>query len=417
MGHVHHYSCDACGAVIEPRDASYTCPACGPRWGTLHVHYDLDALRSRMSRETLRENRDPSIWRYADLLPVGAGAAALARGPRVGGTPLYDAPRLASEAGIAHLWIKDDAMNPSASLKDRASSVCVARARELGAQTITVASTGNAAASLSLFAAFARIPVTIFVPAHTSEAKLTQMAVFGARVVKVAGTYDQCVSLSLEATRTLGWFNRTSGFNPVLAEGKKTVALEICEQLSFDVPDWVAVPVGDGCILSGVWKGFCDFHALGLIDRKPRLLGVQAENAAPLFAAWSRGDARPSPTGSDTIADGIAVGDPRDALPALRAVRDSDGAFVTVSDAEILAAMRDLARGAAVFAESAAAASFAGVRRFARAGGLGAQDRVAAILTGSGLKDIKNATAAASDAVMPVVPPDFAEARRALGVR
>lgn len=414
MGHISHYTCDACGVAIAPGEVLYTCPACGPRWGTLHVHYDLGALRGRLTRESLAQDRNPSVWRYFDLLPIAD--RRFAEGPRVGGTPLYDATGLAQELGLGNLYVKDDALNPSASLKDRASTVLVARARELGKDTVTVASTGNAAASISLFCAWAKLPVTIFVPERTSEAKLAQMAIFGARVVKVAGSYDECVGLSLQATEALGWFNRTSGFNPVLAEGKKTVALEICEQTAFDVPDWVAVPVGDGCILSGVWKGFCDFHALGLIDRKPRLLGVQAENAAPLFHAWTRGDARPTPTGSDTLADGIAVGDPRDGLPALRAVRESDGAFITVSDDQILDAMRDLARGAGVFAESAAAASFAGVRKFAEAGRFGNGARVATILTGSGLKDVKNAACAAHDAKAPVIPPDFAAARRALGV-
>lgn len=413
MGHISKLTCDACGAAYGPAELTYTCPACGPRWGTLHVHYDLDAARKTLNRASLERDRDVSMWRYFDLLPIAHRESAPA--PRVGGTPLYSVPALASELGVRAVMIKDDALNPSASLKDRASAVLVAKARETGVKAITVASTGNAAASISLFSAWAKLPCVIFVPERTSEAKLTQMAIFGARVIKVRGTYDECVALSLQATAELGWFNRTSGFNPVLAEGKKTVALELCEQTAFNVPDWVAVPVGDGCILSGVWKGFCDFHALGLIDRKPRLLGVQAAGSAPLFDAWLRGATRTEPGGSETLADGIAVGDPRDAIPALRAIRESEGAFIAVPDSAILDAMRDLARTAGIFAESAAAASLAGLRAFAKTGGFAEDARVAAILTGSGLKDVKNA-ASAANATLPTIAPDFAEARALLGV-
>lgn len=413
MGRIAHYTCDACGARHRPEDVTYTCPACGPRWGTLAVEYDLDGLRGALTREALARDPDPSIWRYFDLLPVGDRGAAPA--PRVGGTPLYAAPRLGAEIGVPSLWIKDEGPNPSASLKDRASTVLVARARELGRHAIVAASTGNAASSVSLFAAWAGLPCYIFVPETTAEAKLAQMAIFGAHVVKVEGTYDQAFDLSLEASRRWGWFNRGSAYNPVLGEGKKTVALEICEQTGFDPPEVVAVPVGDGCILGGVWKGFRDFHALGLIERLPRLVGVQAEGAAPLHRAWREGLERPAPSGCATIADGIAVGDPRDALKALRAVRQSGGAFVTVSDDEILAAMRDTARLAGVFAESAAAAAVAGLRAYARAGGIRPGERAVAILTGSGIKDVRNALRAASRPPISA-PPDLVAVQKALGI-
>jgi threonine synthase len=413
MGRVSSLRCDACGTAYRPGEILYTCPGCGPRWGTLTIEYDLAEVRRRLGRESLGRDPERSIWRYFDLLPVGDRAAVPA--PRVGGTPLYEAPRLAAELGVRTLYLKDDALNPSASLKDRASAVLVARAREIGAQAVTAASTGNAASSVSLFAAWAGLPCYIFVPEGTAEAKLAQMAIFGAHVVKVQGTYDQAFDLSVEASRAWGWFNRGSAYNPVLCEGKKTVALEICEQTGFDPPDVVAVPVGDGCILGGVWKGFCEAHALGLVERRPRLVGVQAEGAAPLYRAWKEGADRPRPSACQTLADGIAVGDPRDALKALRAVRESGGAFVTVSDEEILGAMRDLARSAGVFAESAAAAALAGLRRHAREGGLRPGERAAVLLTGAGIKDVKNALRAA--ARPPVsAPPDLEEVRKVLAL-
>jgi threonine synthase len=312
----------------------------------------------------------------------------------IGGTPLVAAPRLAAALGLGALHIKDDGRNPSASLKDRASVIAVGRALEARTPRVTAASTGNAASSLATIAASVGLETIIFVPEAIPRAKLAQLLLHGARVVLVRGNYDAAYDLCLAATARFGWYSRNTGFNPYLCEGKKTVALEIAEALAWRAPDRVFVSVGDGCILAGVHKGFADLVALGWIDRVPALVGVQADGASSLADAF-RADARTAAevraTMPRTFADSIAVGNPRDATKALRAARETGGEILAVADDEIRDAMRRLAREAGVFAEPAGAAAFAGVLRLAREARLHAGERVVALVTGSGLKDVESA--------------------------
>jgi threonine synthase len=403
--------CDSCGASFRPGEIELTCPSCGDRLGTLTVEYDLEAISRLLNREVLRERRDFSHWRYLELLPVAGRPAELH--PRVGWTPLYETPDLARRLGLERLWLKDDGLNPSASYKDRASSVAVAHALSLGRRQICAASTGNAASSLSLFAACAGLRAVILVPESAPEAKLAQLLLFGAEVLMVRGNYDQAFELSLGLSRQLGFYCRSTAVNPVLAEGKKTGALEICEQFDFEPPDWVAVGVGDGCILGGLWKGFCDFYRLGLIHRRPRLLGVQAAGSAPLYRAWREGAARVEDLQApSTAADSICVGRPRDQLKALRAVRESGGAFMAVDDEEILGAMR-LMGSAGVFAEPAGAASLAGLAAARGQNIIGRSESALALITGNGLKDISSARRAAA-ARPRLIDADLAAALEAL---
>ena len=293
--------------------------------------------------------------------------------------------------GIKDLWVKDDGRNPTASFKDRASAVGVAKARELGRSIITAASTGNAASSLVGLAASVGIETYIFVPETAPQAKIAQLLVFGAHVIMVRGTYDQAFDLCLRASGEYGWYSRNTAYNPYLSEGKKTAALEVCEQLGWQAPDKIFVSVGDGCIIGGIWKGLKDLQALGFIDKMPQLIGVQAEGSAVLAEAWGRGSEEIKPIVPDTLADSIAVGIPRDRIKALRAVRETQGEYITVSDEEILDAMLVLARGAAVFAEPAGATGYAGLAKMVGEGRIDPSERVVVLVTGNGLKDVKSA--------------------------
>jgi len=389
--------CVRCGAATAIADDRYVCPVCG---GNLLVEYDLDRVKRDWSRGVLERDGARTIWRYLPLLPVRERL----EGPPVGWTPLVAAPKLARELGLTKpLLLKDDGRNPSASFKCRASAVALERAREIGRDLVTGASTGNAASATAVLAAAPGIRTRIFVPKAAPRAKIAQLLTFGAEVLAVDGTYDQAFDLCLAATQRFGWYNRNTGYNPYTREGKKTVSFEISEQLGWEVPDLVVVPVGDGNIISGVWKGFEEFRRLGFIERSPRLLAVQAEGSAAVVHA-AAGDGVIRPVSGETVADSISVSLPRDGEAAVRAIRESNGLGVTVSDQAILAAIGELARGAGVFAEPAAAASWAGLREAHRRGLLDPGWRVVALITGNGLKDVAAAMKTVGEP--RVIPPD-----------
>lgn len=404
--------CSICGAEYAPGAVTYTCPVCG-EVGTLDVLYDYDALKARLDREALAGG-PASMWRYRALLPLGADSAVPPLA--VGMTPLYDAPRLAADLGLARAWVKDDGRNPTGSLKDRASALVVARAIEQGVQTVSAASTGNAAAALAgVCASVGRAPI-IFVPASAPEAKIAQLLVYGATVLLVEASYDHAFDLCMELSIEQGWYCRNTGVNPFTAEGKKTVAFEMAEQLNWNLPDVVVVTVGDGNILAGVHKGFVDLQHLGWISRIPRLIGVQAAGSSPLVTAWQTGQSavEMQPVEAETVADSISAGLPRDRSKALRAVRETDGAFVAVPDEAIIASIPALARLTGVFAEPAAAAAYAGCRRAVELGYIQPDERVLLLVTGSGLKDVRRAQQSVSGGIR--VPPNTEAVRRALGL-
>ncbi len=411
MDQVSCLRCMICGKDHDPRKVLYVCPSCGVE-GILDVVYDYPLIARRLTKERLSANRDMSIWRYLDLLPV------LRQAPRpplkVGWTPLYKAEKLGQELGCPHLYFKDDGRNPTASFKDRASAVGVAKAMELGHQVITCASTGNAASSLAGISASVGLRSIIFVPHNAPQAKVAQLLTYGAQVFLVQGTYDQAFDLCLEASSQFGWYSRNTAYNPYLSEGKKTAALEICEQLGWRAPDTVFVSVGDGCIIGGLWKGFHDLLQLGFIDKMPRLVGVQAEGCQPIRRAFETG--QPVQTVLPrTIADSIAVGHPRDALKALRAVRDSRGFMVAVDDGQILEAMGILARKTGVFGEPAGVTGFAGLLKALSQDRVGVDERVVVVITGSGLKDVQAALKAAAQPthIEPTMAAVVREIRRA----
>lgn len=394
--------CVLCGRRYDPDALVHTCDACGLD-GTLDVLYDLDQVRRSFSREALGRSSRRSLWRYAPLLPVEQDRSIPPL--EVGWSPLYQSDLLAQRYALRALYVKDDGRNPTGSLKDRASAVGVARARDLGQRAVACASTGNAASSLAGFAAVAGLPSYIFVPESAPEGKVAQLLIYGATVFLVRGDYAKAFDLATAAMGRFGWYNRNCAINPFLVEGKKTCALEIAEQLGWDVPDRIFIAVGDGCCLSGLYKGFHDLKELGFIERLPRLVGVQAEGAAPIAAAFRAGASRVTFGAAETLADSISVGSPRNWAKALRALRETGGDVETVTDGEILDAMRELAQSTGVFAEPAGAAAFAGCRKAALAGRVGSCERVAVVVTGNGLKDVQSARKAAGSPL--VVDPDL----------
>jgi threonine synthase len=386
---VQGLACVFCGNRYPAR-VLFTCPRCGIG-GILDVEYDYRSIARRLTRRALAARRDYSQWRYRELLPIRADSALPL--VSVGWTPLTLAPALARHVGVGQLFLKDDGRNATGSLKDRASAVGVVKAREKRRKIIGCASTGNAASSCAGMAASLGLRSVIFVPERAPEPKVTQLLVFGATVLRVQGSYEQAFQLCQQACAKWGWYNRNSAINPYLVEGKKTAGLEIGEQLAWEPTDWVAVSVGDGCTIAAVWKGFRELHALGLIDRTPRILGVQAAGAAPVTAAFLSG-APLDPIEPHTIADSIAVGVPRNWKKAVLAVRESGGTMINVTDEEILDAMRYTGRLAGVFAEPAAATAVAGLRRAAAEGIIARRASAVALITGNGLKDVQSARAA-----------------------
>jgi threonine synthase len=428
MDHVLGLKCTICGKEYQAGAVEYVCPDHGDD-GILDVAYDYGLIAQRIEPNQIAKQQTYSIWRYLPLLPVDPVVARHLFADNVlssvGWTPLYPAPRLAAELGLHHLWVKDDGRQPTASFKDRASAIAVVKTRELGYEVVTTASTGNAAAALSGLCAAVSQPNVIFVPRTAPQAKIAQLLVYGATVLLVDGTYDDAFELCLEAAPEFGWYNRNTAYNPYMSEGKKTVVYEICEQLTrrelgnggtgkWEVPDVVMVPVGDGCIIGGVHKGFRDLLALGWIDHMPRIIGVQAAGSSPLVDAWEQGleGWEIEPVEAHSVADSIVAGLPRDRIKALRAVRESGGAFLRVRDKEIVAAIPALAQGCGVFAEPAAAAAYAGLVKAVEQGLVRAEARVVVLATGSGLKDI--ATAKKSVGEPTVVAPDLLDVRRAL---
>jgi threonine synthase len=378
--------CVLCGKTHDPSDVEYTCPSCGID-GTLDVLYDYVAARKELTHKALAANPDRSMWRYAPVLPDMP--LEVIRRLHCGWTPLSGAPHLASEYGVRRLLVKDEGRNPTGSTKDRASAVAVNRALHLGKHVVACSSTGNAASSLSGFSAAGGVETYIFVPHAAPEAKVAQLLIYGSHVMLVEGDYAETFTLSTQAIEHYGWYNRNCAINPYLVEGKKTLGMEICEQLHWEVPDYAFIAVGDGCCISGLYKGFGDLAQLGLIDRIPKLIGVQAEGSKPIHCAIQAGATRVEFGKADTLADSISVGAPRNWAKALRAIRTSGGTTVAVTDEEILQAMRILARSTGVFGEPAGVAGFAGFIKMATSGNFfSGTETVVIAMTGNGLKDI-----------------------------
>lgn len=381
-------ACVVCGASYDLGQTDYVCPTCGPV-GTLNMRY-------HHTPQQYPADGPLTMWRQRDLLPLhGEPLAGL---QTIGGTPLirYAAlERLAATLDVAGVCIKNDGLSLTGSLKDRASAMVVNYAvQQLGRRVIATASTGNAAAALAgCCAAVPEADAVIFVPASAPQGKIAQMLIFGATVLLVDGDYDTAFDLCWEACERFGWYNRSTGINPITTEGKKTVVHEIAEQLGWKMPDVIVVSVGDGSIISGVYKGCRELYELGWTDRIPRLIGVQSSGSDTLVFAWENNIAPADMTErpANTIADSISSRLPRDRAKALQAVQHSKGAFVRVDDAAILAAIPALAQQSGVFAEPAAAAAYAGALVARQAGHIAPSEQVLLLITGNGLKDVRGA--------------------------
>ena len=390
MKNVKCGKCVRCGKEYAATPDLTNCE-CG---GIIDIIYDYEYIKSVLTKEMMAERKNPTMWRYRELLPVEETTPDTPL--RVGMSPLYEEPRLAEMLGLGKLWIKDDGQNPTASMKDRASAMAVAKAMEAGAKTIACSSTGNAASSLAGNAAAAGIKTFIFVPERAPKGKVSQLMIFGANVVSVKGNYEETFKMSAAAIEKYGWYNRNAAINPYLSEGKKTVALEIAEQLNWEMPDYLAMSVGDGCSIAGVWKGLKDLYAIGFIDKLPRLLSAQSYGCYPINRAIQE-DAEWYPMEENTIADSISVGVPRNADKALAAIRESNGIAVCVTDEEILAAQKFLGMTCGVFGEPAGVTGTAALKKACEEGLIPKGATVVSIVTGNGLKDTVNAIKAAGE--------------------
>src|SRR6056297_628154 len=394
MKYVTGLHCIKCGREYEADPERYLCDDCED--GILDVDYDYQKIKAEWSKEALKANPDQRIWRFEPLLPIKPETEK----PKlaVGNTPVYNSPALAAEFGIKELIIKDDGLNPTASLKDRASAMAVVKAQEAGSKTVACSSTGNAASSLAgnIASMGGRMKAVIFVPDRAPAGKLSQLLIYGADVVSVKGSYEEAFYLSAEAIKKWGWYNRNAAINSYLVEGKKTVSLEMAEQLNWDMPDWVVFSVGDGCTIAGAWKGLYDLKQIGFIDKVPKLLGVQAEGCAPITEAFRSGKDL-EVTGENTLADSIAVGKPRNYKKAIDGIKASKGDMINVSDDEILEMMKVLGRTTGVFGEPAGVAGLAGLKKMVKKGKIKKEESVVSVITGNGLKDVENAVRAAGN--------------------
>ena len=418
------YRCSLCGAEYSPTDVTYTCPKDG---GNLDVVLDYDAIKSKYKPEDILSRTDPSLWRFLPLLPVSEPDGDGTPLHVAGGTPVYKLTRLGEQLGLQNLWLKDESRNPTASFKDRASAIVVARACQIRAEVVVTASTGNAGAALAGMAAAVGQKAIIFAPKSAPPAKVAQLLVFGAKVILVDGTYDDAFDLTVKAADEFGWYCRNTGYNPFTAEGKKTAALEIWEWWAQAHQKWheeagigadvehapltVFVSVGDGNIISGIHKGFKDLYRLGWLPRVPRIIGVQAEGSAAISNAFHAGTETITPVSASTIADSISVDLPRDGVRAVRAAKETGGTYVNVSDQDILRAIAELG-AVGVFAEPAGATAYAGLVRAAGSGVVGSEDPILVLNTGSGLKDVRAAMQAVASA--PTIEPTLEAVKRLL---
>jgi threonine synthase len=379
------YHCTTCGKTYRRDEVRYLCPDCSKQYrpgiplvGVLSVQFDYAAIKRRFRKQAPDWNLFSAVEeKHYPPYPLGR-------------TPFFPIAALGKAFGFDNVWLKNDGLNPSASLKDRASFLVVAEANRLKEPTVVTASTGNAASALAAVCAAAGKQAIIFVPENAPKAKLVQMLLYGAKVIPVRGTYDDAFRLSLEYTARKGGLNRNTAYHPLTIEGKKTVGLEIYEQNKWKAPDVILVPVGDGVIICGVFKAFYDLKAAGLITRLPRLVCVQAERSSAIHHYIRTGKYRDARQPA-TIADSISVSIPSNAHIARQAVLDSAGFSITVTDREILRAQRTLAEKTGIFAEPAAAATVAALKKLQGSELLDRKEQITLLITGHGLKDVEAA--------------------------
>ena len=416
------YKCSLCGAEYLQGQVTYICPKDG---GNLDVVLDYESIKKKFQPEDITSRTESSLWRYLPLLPVNEPEGDSTPLHAAGWTPVFALPRLADKLSLEHLWLKDESRNPTASFKDRASAVVVTRAREIKADVVVTASTGNAGAALAGMSAAIGQKAIIFAPKSAPQAKVAQLLIFGAKVILVDGTYDDAFDLSIKASNEFGWYCRNTGYNPFTLEGKKTAAFEIWEwwieahrnwhkkdsPLDNHSPLSIFVSVGDGNIISGIHKGFKDLLALGWIPNMPRIIGVQAEGSAAIANAFNADTEIITPVSAKTIADSISVDLPRDGVRAVRAAKETSGTYITVSDKEIIKSIAELGK-MGIFPDPAGATAYAGLVKAAGLGVIGSDDPILVLNTGSGLKDVRAAMQAVAEA--PIIEPTLSAVKKLL---
>jgi len=407
------YKCSICNKEYLPASILYTCPQCG---GNLDVVINFEHLAHKYQPEDIISRTDFSLWRYLPLLPISDPGGERTPLRHAGWTPLYSPPELQQKLGLHCFWLKDEGKNPTASFKDRASAIVVGRAREINAEIVVTASTGNAGAALAGMAAAIGQKSIIFAPKTAPQAKIAQLLIYGAEVILVDGNYDAAFDLTVEASHEFNWYCRNTGYNPFTLEGKKTAAFEIWEQICLHLEDdskplCVFVSVGDGNIISGIHKGFKDLCNLGWLKQMPRLFGVQSEKSAAIANAYFANTETIIPVSATTLADSISVDFPRDGVRAIRAARDTGGAYLTVADDDIIKGISEL--GAfGIFCEPAGSTAYVGLKKALSTGMIFDNDPVVVINTGNGLKDIKAAMMAVKEA--PIIEPDLKSLKKYL---
>lgn len=386
----YYYQCNDCGAIYQANEVTYLCPKCEkdntqdmPPKGVLKTLYDFGGIKAKYPNELFKKLEE-NAW--IDVLPINSVESY--PNLKVGNNHLYKYDSLNNENLSFELYLKDDSQNPTYSFKDRASVLVSAYAKENNIETIVAASTGNAGSSLAGLCAANNQKAIIFVPKAAPLAKLTQIIMYGAKIVPVDGTYDNAFDLSVEATKQFGWYNRNTAYNPFTIEGKKTVSFEIFSQMGEKAPDFVFVPVGDGVIISGVYKGFEDLLNLGIIDKMPTIVCVQSEKSKNIVANLDNDKFVSYP--SSTIADSISVDIPRNFYMAKKFIKDYNGIGILVTDEEIMQASKILSNNTGLFSEPAATTSFAGILKFMKENRIPKGAKVVSMLTGSGLKDLKS---------------------------
>ena len=389
------YVCSICGVSYPSGDIMYLCPADD---GVLEIELDYLGIIRDGWRPRKMGPGDMSMWRYSALLPIGSQMQGMGILGAVGGTPLVYVSQLNSEIG-ERVWIKNDSLLPTGSLKDRSSAVVVADAMERDVDVIMTASTGNAGVALAGMAAAGGLSAVVLAPASAPIGKIAQIVAYGAKLVLVDGSYSDAYDVAVQASHEMGIYCRNTGFNPFTIEGKKTVSYEICEQLTgilddgneggyWKVPDVVIVPVGDGNMIAGVYKGFADLLAVGVVSRIPKIVGVQADGSSAIASAYNNGDNVIAEVESNTIADSISADRPADGYRAINAAKKSGGQYLTVSDSAIEIAVRELSSMTGIFAEASAAISFAGLRMMQQSKWINSDDNVVMLITGHGLKTV-----------------------------
>jgi len=397
VAYVQNLRCRECGREYEVAPI-FTCEWC---FGPLEVNYDYDAIGSAISREKIAAG-PASIWRYADLLPVDRGHAV---DLGAGFTPLVRADRLAAALGLGEVWVKNDTLNPTNSFKDRVASVALSKALEFGFKTAACASTGNLANSVAAHAARAGLRSFVFIPSNLERAKVVTTAVYGGNVIAIEGNYDDVNRLCAELAGTYRWAFVNVNVRPFYAEGSKTLAYETAEQLGWETPDHVVVPVASGSLLTKIRKGFDELHKVGLVEQPPnvRVSGAQALGCSPVATAWSEGSDTIRPVKPDTIAKSLAIGNPADGYFALDAVRQTEGGLAAVSDGEVVEGIRLLARTEGIFAETAGGVTVASLKRLAEEGVVSADERVVLYITGLGLKTLDAVEADPTATISPTL--------------